>query len=393
MSLPLAGIRVLDLSQLLAGPYCTMMLADLGADVLKVEPPTGDPQRGAMKVKAEDEGPAYMAINRNKRGLRIDLSSPDGRELLLDLARQSDVLVENYRPGTTAKLGVDAPSVRAVNPSIIYATITGFGETGPYATWPGLDLIAQGMSGLMSVTGHPDSAPAKIGVPITDITAGMYCAFAILAALHGRSSTGEGEHINVSLFSAGLSLGLWESMQYWMHGDVPKPLGSAHRLAAPYQALRTEDGYLTIGAGTEKLWERLIETIDRLDLLSDERFRTNADRVAHRAELEEELESTFTKAPTAEWVERLVAAGMPAGPIFDYGQVLEDEHTAASGMVVECDHPVAGRVRMLGTPFRTSTPLPPPRPAPTLGQHTVEVLEELGVGGERIVRLQDSGVI
>lgn len=391
--MPLHGVRVLDLSQLLAGPYCTMMLADMGADVIKVEPPTGDPQRTAMKMRPEDEGPAYMAINRNKRGLKIDLSKPDGRDLLLDLAASCDVLIENYRPGTTTKLGIDYDTVSERHPSLIYATITGFGDDGPYAHWPGLDLIAQGMSGLMSITGHPGSEPAKIGVPITDITAGMYCAFAILTAYVGRQSSGQGEHLSVSLFSAGLSLGLWESMQYWTTGEIPQPIGSAHRLAAPYQALRTEDGYITVGAGTDKLWERFVTTIERRDLLTDERFVTNADRVANRATLQAELEHTLSAAPTSVWVDKLVAAGMPAGPIFNYGQVLEDPHTLASGMVTECDHPTAGSVKMLGTPFRMTTPIPKPSPAPLLGQHTDEVLAELGIDEARIASLHDDGII
>lgn len=392
MTKPLQGIRVLDLSQLLAGPYCTMMLADMGADVIKVEPPNGDPQRGAMRMKPEDEGAAYMAINRNKRGLKIDLSQPEGRAVLLDLIPQCDVLVENFRPGTTTKLGIDFEAVRAINPSMIYATITGFGEHGPYANWPGLDLIAQGMSGLMSITGHPGEAPAKIGVPITDITAGMYCAFAILTAYIGRPSRSGAEHISVSLFSAGVSLGLWESMQYWMTGEVPGPIGSAHRLAAPYQALRTEDGYITVGAGTDKLWERFTSTIDRSDLQNDPRFATNADRVAHRTELVDELERTLRTAPTAIWVDKLTAVGMPAGPIYDYRQVLEDPHTAANGMIVTCQHPTAGEVRMLGTPFTMSAPHPAPTHSPLLGQHTDEVLAELGIAGARIAELRERGI-
>ena len=393
MALPLQGVRVLDLTQLLAGPYCTMLLADMGADVIKVEPPGGDPQRTAMRVRPEDEGPAYMAINRNKRGIVINLADPEGKALLHELVATCDVLVENYRPGTTTKLGIDYEQLRVDHPGLIYASINGFGEEGPYASRPGLDLIAQGMSGLMSITGHPGEEPAKIGVPITDITAGMYCAIGILTAYIGRLTTGEGQRVTMSLFSAGLSLGLWESMEYWMVGTVPKPIGSAHRLAAPYQALRTQDGYITVGAGTDKLWERMATAIGRDDLLTDERFVTNADRVRNRQLLQDELETTLKTAPTSTWVDKLVASGTPSGPILDYGQVLEDPHTVASGMIAECEHPVAGTVKMLGTPFKLSESPAKVEPSPILGQHTDEVLAELGLAAERITALHEQGVV
>jgi crotonobetainyl-CoA:carnitine CoA-transferase CaiB-like acyl-CoA transferase len=393
MTRPLEGMRVLDLTQLLSGPYCTMMLADMGADVLKVEPPGGEMQRQAMRVDQTDESPPFMAINRNKRGLVVDLRHPQGRSLLLDLAATCDVMVENYRPGTTAKLGIDYESVRAVRPQIIYASITGFGQAGPYANRPGLDLVTQGMSGLMSITGHPGGEPAKIGVPITDIAAGMYCAIGILGAYIGLRQSGEGERVTTSLFAAGVSLGLWEAMEYWNTGRIPAPLGSAHRLAAPYQALRTEDGYLTVGAGTDKLWVRMCTAIGRDDLVTDGRFETNAKRVANRLLLQSELEVTLKTGSTHDWVAILTEAGVPAGPILDYGQVLDDAHTAASGMILEYEHPTAGRVRTLGAPYRLAGNDTETRAAPLIGQHTDEVLGQLGFDPDRIAELHKMGVV
>jgi crotonobetainyl-CoA:carnitine CoA-transferase CaiB-like acyl-CoA transferase len=384
MSGPLAGVRVLDLTQFFSGPFCTMVLADLGADVVKVERPGGEPQRNAMRPAGASESHGFLILNRNKRGVELDLARPDGLEAFLALVRTADVLVENFRPGVTARLGIDYETVRQVRPELIYATITGFGERGPWADRPGLDAVAQAMSGLMSVTGHPGSGPAKIGVPATDLTAGLFCAVGIVAAYHERTLTGVGRRVSTSLFEAGLALGIHEAAEYWSTGRTPGPLGSGHRFAAPYRALRTLDGHVTIGAGTDKLWRQLCPAIGRDDLLADPRFGSNEDRMANLDALVEELERTLVGDTSERWTARIVAAGVPAGPILDYPAVLESPHAAAVDMVVEVDHPTAGRVRTLGSAVKLDgAGSNGVRPAPTLGQHTAEVLGELGIEAAR----------
>ena len=392
--MPLAGVRVLDLTQFLAGPFCTMVLGDMGADVVKVEPPTGEPMRNAMRVDPEKESLSFLSLNRNKRGIVVDLSAAEGRALFHELVAQADVLVENFRPGVTTRLEIDYDTLRRIRPELVYASITGFGDVGSWAQRPGLDAITQGMSGLMSVTGSPDGEPAKVGVPVTDLTAGLYGVIGILNAYITRLSTGEGQRVATSLFQAGLALAIHESSEYWSTGQVPGPLGSAHRFAAPYQAVRAKDGYLTVGAGTQKLWERMCVAIDREDLLADERFVTNGDRMGNRDALQAELERTFATRPAVEWADVIVEAGVPAGPILDYHQVLEAPHTNEVGMVAEYDHPTQGRLKTLGTPVTLSgITNGSVRAAPLLGEHTDEVLAELGLDEERIASLHEQGVV
>jgi formyl-CoA transferase len=387
MPLALEGIRVIDLTQVMAGPSCTMLLGDLGADVIKVETPgTGDLSRsmgGArLRMRGKDNAP-FLALNRNKRSIELDLKAPGDREAFLRLALTADVVVENFRPGVARRLGVDYDAVRAVNPRIVYASISGFGQTGPYADRPGLDLIAQGMSGVMSVTGERNGAPVKCGVPIADLAAGLYAASGILAALLARERTGEGQYVETSLFEAALALSAWESTEYWATGDAPHPWGSAHRLNAPYQAFRTADGHITLAAITPRQWEALCGALGRAELAADPRFATNAARMANLPALVEEIEGALAGASTAEWVERLLAAGLPAGPIHDYRQVFDDPHTRARRMVEETEHPVEGTIRMLGFPLKMSaTPPRIRRPPPLLGEHTAELLEELGIRSE-----------
>jgi formyl-CoA transferase len=396
MTAPLEGIRVLDLTQVMAGPFCCMVLADLGADVVKIEPPgTGDQARTAigMPMKGEDTA-AFLAVNRNKRSVTLNLKHDEGRALLYRLAEAADVVVENFRPGVTRKLGADYDTLCAVNPRLVYASISGFGQTGPYAQRPGYDLIAQGMAGLMSVTGEPGGDPVKCGIPIGDLGAGLFCATAILSAVIARARTGEGQHIDTSLFEAAVALSVWESAELWATGEVPQPVGSAHRFSAPYQALRSSDGYLTVGGNNQRLWGRLCQVIGRPELIDDERFATNADRMANRAALARELEAALARRTTAEWVDALLDAGVPAGPINDYRQVFEDPHTKARQMIVDVDHPVEGRMPALGIPVKLSgTPGRVRRPAPLLGEHTHEVLGALGLGEPELRRLGDQGVI
>jgi crotonobetainyl-CoA:carnitine CoA-transferase CaiB-like acyl-CoA transferase/enoyl-CoA hydratase/carnithine racemase len=383
----LAGMTVLDLTQVMAGPFCTMILADLGADVVKVEnPESGDQTRASFGQAGKGaDSRAFLALNRNKRSITLDLKSDEGRATFHELVRSADVVVENWRPGVAAKLGVDHATLAPLNPGLIYASVSGFGQTGPYADRPGYDLIAQAMAGVMSVTGEPGDRPVKSGIPLGDLGAGLFTAVGILAAWASRQRTGEGQHVETSLFEAALAMSVWESTEFWATGEAPGPLGSAHRMSAPYQALATRDGYVTVGANNERLWQRLCRALEVEHLADDPRFATNADRMAHRAELVVELERRLTGEDTGVWVERLLAAGVPAGPIQDYRQVLEeDPHVKARGMVATVEHPVEGAVPVLGSPLHLSrTPAAVRRPPPLLGEHTDDVLAGIprAVGG------------
>ncbi|MGH3321355.1 MAG: CaiB/BaiF CoA transferase family protein [Streptosporangiaceae bacterium] len=392
----LGKLRVLDLTQVMAGPFCCQLLADLGAHVTKVEPVgAGDHARHAMsfRMKGEDSV-SFLAVNRGKESVTLNLKSAEAREAFYRLARDADVVVENFRPGVTRRLGVDYPTLREVNPRLIYASISGFGQTGPYADRAGYDLIAQAMSGVMSVTGQPDGEPVKCGIPIGDLGAGLFAAVGILSAFIARQETGVGQHVDTSLFEAALALSIWETAELWGTGGVPARFGSAHRFSAPYQALRTRDGYLTVGANNQRLWERLCRTIGREDLMSDERFTTNTERLANREILATELESVLKDATTDEWVDTLYEGGVPCGPIRNYKEVFEDPHTLARNMVVEMTHPVEGPVKGLGIPIKLSdTPGRVRAAAPLLGQHTDDVLARCGYTAEEIAALREKGAV
>jgi formyl-CoA transferase len=370
----------------MGGPFCTMQLGDLGADVIKVEPPAGDLSRsmgGAqLRMKGDDNAP-FFALNRNKRSIVLDLTRDADRDVFRALVRTADVLVESFRPGVTKRLGVDYDAMAALNPRLIYASISGFGQTGPYADRPGFDLIAQGMSGIMSVTGEPDGTPVKCGVPIADLSVGLIATNGVLAALIARASTGRGQHIDTSLFESALAMSVWETTEYWATGEAPHAQGSAHRLSAPYQAFRTSDGYITLAALTSVQWQRLCATLGRDTLAADARFETNAARMANRPALVREIETALAARTTAHWVDRMLAAGVPAGPIHDYAQVFADPHTHARHMIEDVDHPVAGRVHTLGFPLKMSdTPSRVRRPPPLLNEHAAEILRELGLERE-----------
>jgi crotonobetainyl-CoA:carnitine CoA-transferase CaiB-like acyl-CoA transferase len=373
----LAGLRILELTQVMAGPFCGQVLADMGADVVKVEPPDGDSTRHALGASA------FLAVNRNKRSLVLDLKSADHQAVLHRLVADADVVLENYRPGVAARLGADWETLRDLNPRLIYASVSGFGQTGPYAQRPGYDLIAQGLAGVMSVTGEPDGDPVKCGIPIGDLSAGLFCAIGILSAVVARERTGRGQRIDTSLFEGALALSIWETAELWGTGRVPQPLGSGHRLLAPYQALRTADGHINVGANNQRLWRRLCEAVDRQDLIDDARFASNDDRIDRRAELVAELERALAARPTHEWVDVLVQAGVPCGPIHDYRQVFEDPHTQAREMEVQ-----VGSQRMLGIPVKLSdTPGAVRSAAPALGEHSREVLREAGFSDAEIAAL------
>ena len=385
MTLPLDGVRVVDLTQVMGGPFCTMQLGDLGADVIKVEPPGGDLSRsmgGAELAMPGADNAPFFALNRNKRSIVLNLTLERDHEVFVALVRAADVLVESFRPGVTRRLRVDYATMAGINPRLIYTSISGFGQTGPNADRPGFDLIAQGMSGIMSVTGVPDGAPVKCGVPIADLAVGLIATNGILAALIARETTGRGQHIDTSLFESALAMCVWETTEYWASGKVPRAMGSAHRLSAPYEAFRTSDGYITLAALTQQQWQQLCATLDRGALASDPRFATNAARLAHRPELVREIEDALAVGTTSEWVERMLAAGVPAGPIHDFAQVLADPHTHARQMIEDVEHPVAGTVHTLGFPLKLSDmPLRVRRPPPLLGEHSAEILRELGMEG------------
>jgi formyl-CoA transferase len=392
---PLQGLRVIDLTQAMAGPFCTMNLADMGAEVIKVEPTgEGESMRQAGRVQKNGHSATFMTMNRNKRSLALDLKQPEGVELIRRLAKTADVFVQNYRPGVAQRLGVDFESLKKINSRLVYCAISGFGSTGPYASRGGYDLIAQGMSGVISVTGEENGPPAKSGIPLADLAAGLFGAYGILCALEHRDRTGEGQAVDTSLLEAAMALTVWESAEYWTTGGTPKPMGSAHRLGAPYQALRAKDGYFTVGAGSDKLFSSLCIALGREELAKDEQFSKRANRLANRAALIVELEKTTTQRDRAAWLERLEKAGVPAGPINDYAEALADPHTLARGMVVDLLHPGAGAIKALGVPVKLSdTPGAVERAAPLLGEHTAEILKELCYSESEERALRAKGVI
>jgi crotonobetainyl-CoA:carnitine CoA-transferase CaiB-like acyl-CoA transferase len=384
----LSGIRVLELANFMAGPYCGMLLADMGAEVIKVENPKGGDYTRETPPFVEGESAGFLALNRNKKSITLNLKSPEARDIFLELAPTADVILENFRPGTMRDLGIDYEAVKAVRPNVIYCSASGFGQTGPYTDRPGFDLILQGMSGLMSITGEPEGAPVKVGVPIADLTAALFCAYGILSAYVARQRTGQGQQIDVGLFESAVALAVWETSGFFATGEVPRRLGSAHRVTAPYQALRTKDGYITLGATTPGQWPKLCELIGRPALATDPRFDSVANRKANEKELAAILEDVLTTETTDHWYQ-LFKDVFPTGPLNTY-----DPHLRARDFLVEMDHPKAGTVRATGFPAKlSSTPPRIYRAAPTLGQHTREILADLGKSAAEIARLRDQGVI
>jgi crotonobetainyl-CoA:carnitine CoA-transferase CaiB-like acyl-CoA transferase len=389
----LAGLRVLDVTQVMAGPFCTMLLADFGADVVKIEPPAGDSTR-SMPGGSGTDSPSFNAVNRGKRSVVLNLKTAGGQEALKRLARRADILVENYRPGVLAKLGLDYPALSALNPRLIVASISGYGQTGPDAHKGGFDLVAQGVSGIMSITGEPGGRPVKAGVPVTDLGAGLFALAGILAALEYRHRTGAGQHIDTSLVEAGVALSVWEATEYFAGRGVPEPKGSAHRMFAPYQAIRCADGYITLGTANDRLFRRLCDLLGHPEWMTEPGFANNDARLRNHAAVAARIEAITAERPRRHWLELFEAHDIPCGPINDYAEVFADPHLTARQMVVDIEHPVLGAMRALGSPLKLSeTPTNPGRPAPLLGEHTVAVLTEWGFSAAEIASLREAGAL
>lgn len=391
----LEGVRVLEVCQIMAGPFCGALLGDMGADVIKVEKPSGgDDARHMGRYFSGGEGHGFMNLNRNKRSLAIDLKSEKGRKLFLKLVSGADALIENFRPGTMERLGYGYENLREVNPGLIYASISGYGHTGPYRDRGGFDLVAQGISSLMSFTGEPGRPPVKIPIPVCDLNAGIYTAFSILSAYIFKLRTGKGQKIDTALVDAGLGYTFWQASQFFPEGEVPTPRGSAHEMTAPYQAFPCSDGYLVLGAANQPNWVRVCKAIGREDLLDRAEYKTDKDRAGNYLALADELGRVFLEKKRDEWLEILEKAGVPCGPILNMKEAFDHPQIRAREMAVEVDHPSAGRIKVLGLPPKLSeTPGVIRRPSPLLGQHTDEILLELGKSREEIQLLRSEGIL
>ena len=392
---PLHDLLVIDLTRALAGPYCTLMLGDLGARVIKIETPAGgDDTRGWGPPFLGGESTYFMSVNRNKESLTLNLKDPRGQEILRRLLPRADVLVENFRPGIMDRLGFGYAEVHAQYPRLVYVSISGFGQDGPYRERTAYDLILQGMGGLMGITGEEGGAPVKVGVAITDICAGMFAAYAALAALRARDRAGGGQWVDAAMLDGQVAWLTYAAGIFFGTGENPRRLGSAHPSIVPYQAFRTADGYINVAVGSEAIWERFCAALDREDFAADPRFRTNPDRVAHREVLLPELQDILAAQPTAHWRNVFDAAGVPNGPIYLLSELFADPQVQHRGLVVEMEHPAAGRIRQTGIPVRLSvTPGSIRTPPPQLGEHTDAILSELGYDGAAIARLRQDGVV
>ena len=382
----LEGITVIDCSQILAGPFCSMLLADHGARVIKVEKPNGgDDVRGWGPPFIGDDSSAFVQLNRNKESISLDIKEEEGKKILTKLIKKSDVLIENSRVGTMEKLGFGYEDVKKINSKIIYCSITGFGTDGPYAKRGGFDLIAQGMSGLMSITGHPDSPPAKVGVPIADLNTGMFAMQGILSAYIHRLKNNEGQNLEVSLLESALAYTMYESSIFFTTGRISSPDGSAHRLTAPYQAFKTKDGYINIGAANQSNWERLLTVLNLENLKDDPEFIDSKSRQINRKKLENILEVIFITKSSKEWIGILIKNSIPSGPIYNMKEVWDDEQVKSRNMDVRIDHPKQKNSRNIGVAVKLGrTPGKIKSPAPLYGEHSKKILKELGYSEEKI---------
>ena len=391
----LSGLRVLDLTRILSGPFATMTLADLGADVVKVEDPArGDDTRQWGPPFQGDEAAYFLSVNRNKRSIALDLKAPEGRRIAARLAASADVLVENFRPGTAARLGLGYPQLSATNPRLVYASISGYGQTGPYTGEPGYDAIAQALGGIMSVTGETDGPPVRVGVSTADLGAGMWALVGILAALHARHRTGRGQWVDVSLLDGQVAWLTYVAAGHFATGATPQRYGSAHPTIVPYQAFLTDDRHLMVAVGNDALWRRFAPVLGLDHLVNDPRFATNPSRVEHRDQLLPVIEAALATRSADDWAKLLAAAGVPAAPINTVDQALQHPQVLARGMVAELDHPTVGRLRAVSSPVKLSSHPPTVRTAPPAqGEHTDAVLGQMGYGPAAIERFRAAGVI
>lgn len=394
--LPLEDVRVLDLSRAAAGPYCTMMLGDMGADIIKLEmSKVGDECRHFGPPFQEGESPYFLIMNRNKRSITLNLKRQEGKEILLRMIPQCDVLIENFRPGTMDRLGLGYEALRQINPRLIYCSISGFGTTGPDAHLPGYDLIAQGMGGIMSVTGEPGGRPLRVGIAQADLTAGMFAAYGVLVALHHREKTGEGQRLETSLFESQIAQLTFQAGRYFATGESPKPAGNQHPLIAPYETFKTRDGYINIAVGNNDLWSRFCKVMDMEAYEKDPRFETNPRRVENRQALIQVIEERTSQFELEKLREMLDKAGIPNGPVWEIHDALNAPQTLARNMVQEMDHPSVGKIRLTGIPVKLEgSPGELRRPPPMLGEHTEEVLREmLGIGPDEFQELLEKEVV
>ena len=392
----LEGIRVLDLTRALAGPFCTLMLGDNGADVIKVEiPGSGDDTRKWGPPFIGEESAYFLSINRSKRSLTLNLRDPQAKEVFLKLAARSDVVVENFTPGVMERFGLGYDAVKQTNSKIVYCSISGFGQDGPYRNRPAYDQIMQGESGLMSITGEPDGEPQKIGIAVTDIGAGMWSAFAIMAALHHREQHGEGQYIDISMMDAQVSWLTYQAAYYFANGEPPKRMGAAHPTLVPYQAFMCQDGkYINVAVGSERIWERFCQGVHREELQNDPEYAINSDRVRNRSKLVPMLQEYFLTRPVADWVEDLQGANVPCGPINDLADVFADPQVLARNMYLEIPHPTLGTIKQTGLPIKFSlTPGGLDRHPPLLGEHNHEILEDLGYSVAQVEKMKENAII
>ena len=392
----LDGIRVLDLTRALAGPFCTLMLGDNGADVIKVEiPGSGDDTRKWGPPFIGEESAYYLSINRNKRSLTLNLQDAQAQEVFMKLAQDIDVVVENFTPGVMGRFGLDYDAVKAVNPKVVYCSISGFGQDGPYRNRPAYDQIMQGVGGLMSITGEPDGEPQKIGIAVTDIGAGMWSAFAIMAALNHRGKTGEGQYIDISMLDAQVAWLTYQAAFFFANGEAPKRMGAAHPTLVPYQAFMCKDGkYINVAVGSERIWERFCQGMEREDLKDHPDYATNSVRVNNRGAMVSMLQEIFLTRPVAEWVKELQAANVPCGPINDLADVFADPQVLARNMYLEMAHPTLGSIKQTGLPIKFSlTPGGLDRHPPLLGEHNQEILKSLGYSEADVQSLMAQSVI
>ena len=392
----LQDIQVLDLTRALAGPFCTLMLGDYGADVIKIEiPETGDDTRHWGPPFIGDESAYFLSINRNKRSLTLNFKEQEAIKIFLKLVEKADVVVENFTPGVMKRFGLDYEAVKAINPSIIYCSISGFGQDGPYQNRPAYDQIMQGVSGLMSITGEPDGEPQKVGIAVSDIGAGMWAAFAVMTALHHRSNSGDGQHIDISMLDAQVAWMTYQAAYFFANEEPPKRLGAAHPTLVPYQAFMSQDGkYVNVAVGSERLWERFCEGVNRMDLKDDPNFAQNGDRVRNRSTLVPLLQEYFLTQPADYWVNALQSVNVPAGPINDLADVFSDPQILHREMLVEIPHPTIKSIKQTGLPLKFSvTPGSFDKHPPLLGEHNEEILNSLGYSAQDIAGLTNNSVI